>query len=189
MGLIVTQPYKTTDSGGFSSTATYDPASPGFTFSDGDLTATSTTGSWKSTKSLTSVTTGKYYWETIIGGAGDMMVGIVTALANLDSFTGVDIYGYGFYAVGGGSIWNNSLVIQNTFINSGISDNISILLDLDTNFISFWKNGTIVGIPQAITAGTYFPALAMRDLDSQATTNFGATPFVYTPPAGYIPIP
>ena len=190
MSVIVTTPFKTTTTGGgFSSTVTWDPTSVNHILSPDNLTINPTTTGLKTAIATASVTTGKYYWESVLnsGASKEIWLGIVTSAASLTTYAGGDVNGYSWYAAASRFYSHGSFESIGNSYNVG--DTVSVLLDLDTNFITFWKGGVEAFAPKPIVSGTYFPAVSLYYASVQITSNFGATPFTYTPPAGYTSIP
>lgn len=52
---------------------------------------------------------------------------------------------------------------------------------MDAGTITFYKNGSSLGVAFSGISGTYYPTNGILDTASH-TTNFGATAFAYTPP-------
>lgn len=158
--------------------ATWNPADKDstITLSGGNLTsAGSANGAVRSTISKSS---GKWYWENTFTSTGGMSTGICFSTDTLTLFPGIPANSWGY--INNGSIQNNA-----TFINAAATytngDVIGIALDLDGLTLKCYKNNTLQ-VNETIPSGTYF---AVIGYSSTATTNFGASTFVYTPPAGY----
>jgi len=193
MGVTTTTPFKTVGGGAIGSTTTWqDPTLGYYTLTNNDLTILKSSGAgWNSAFGTTSVSSGKYYWETIIDQvqSPDYIInGIATSSATWGTYAGGDAYGYGYYGWNG-DIYNSAAVAQSTGILYSTNNIISMLLNLDDDFLTFWKDGAQIGIPQAIVHDAYFPAVSLHVIGSQVSTNFGASSFVYTPPAGYTALP
>lgn len=74
--------------------------------------------------------------------------------------------------------------------NFVVGDVISILLNLDSGTLEFWKNGVSQGISHTNikTMGEVFPAVSAPQsgaTESTVTANFGASSFVYPMPKGF----
>ena len=62
-----------------------------------------------------------------------------------------------------------------------------VLLDMDAGELTFWRNGSTMGLAYTGLTGTIFPMAGgdTNSVDSGLLANFGATAFSYSPPAGY----
>lgn len=188
--------------GGGSPATTWDPANTGSgaTLSGGNLiiTKTSAGSSYSTTRSTTSYSSGKYYFEVKItetNASNYMLVGIVNASASLAQAVGTNINGYSYYEQNGDSYYNN---IGSAFGSAyGLGDVIGVAIDFAAGKIWFSKNNTwqASGNPgggtnpaYTITAGTYFAACSVWSTRSPAdelTGQFNATEQTYTPPTGF----
>lgn len=188
MGVIVTQPFNASGGlgGGFSSATTWDPTTPNYNFSPDNLTISGSSG-WDTILATSSVSSGKYYWESSYTGNNNVLVGVAPLGADQSTGLGLTTNGYAWYAAAG-TYYNNG-VGESPGNAYSAGDLISVLLDLDTNFLTFWKDGVEAFAPKVIPAGTYFPGASLFAADTVFTTNFGATAFTYTPPVGYTAIP
>jgi hypothetical protein len=125
------------------------------------------------------VSSGKWYWESspssVFGAYGIILT---SATPSASSFQN----GYHYYGGNGQFYTGTSGVSYGATFTSG--DVIGVALDLDTNQITFYKNGTSQGA-KSIVAGEYYP-----DSGAAATNtsywNFGQRPFAYTPPTGFV---
>jgi hypothetical protein len=109
--------------------------------SNGNNTATSSSGLWRTAYSTLAVSSGKYYFETQSSGTSGVfsMVGIIDInQAVKDIYVGSVSRGWGYE--NDGKIYNNSsqIATYNTYSNS---DTIGIAVDLDNNYLYFSKNG------------------------------------------------
>jgi len=173
--------------------ATWNPlayhAAPGgtgvSTFSDGNLTATTTGSVWSDVFSTIAVSSGKWYSEFSFDG-GDRTVGIfnvgrysVSSLTDL--FQGA-AGGYGYYNAG--QKYNNG-----TGVSYGASyttgDIIGVALDLDGGNLTFYKNGVSQGVAYTGLSGTFVFAMSAYFASAIKYANFGQRPFAYTAPSGY----
>jgi hypothetical protein len=162
------------------------------TFSDGNLQASWSNASGYAAKIGTiGVSTGKWYWEVLIGGSASYYIlGAMPSGASLDQYVGQS-NGYGYYSTG-------TVYPGNTSYGSSYApgDLIGVALDLDNGRIFFSKNGTwqnsgnpATGANPAFSGitGTHFPAIS-EGSSIQAcvyTCNFGQRPFAYTAPSGF----
>ena len=152
----------------------------GYTLANGNLDIS---GSAKfDVASTFAVSTGKWYWEIAITTVGDPYHGIMNA-NNYWSTPGT--WGSGpFYLY----TKSNILYTAAGFASYGASytngDMIGVGLNLDTNQITFYKNGVSQGAV-SITAGTYTPLLYSDSGSYAFSINFGQRAFAYTAPSGF----
>ena len=135
------------------------------TFTNGNNTITtgSTNVSWNT--STLGVSSGKWYWETELdaeSGGGSALFGISDrpAVNSTEELGGLaTTYAY----LSSGQFRTNNTNTANG-VSTTVGNIIGIALNLDDNQISYYKNGTIIGSAQSITApsststGVYFPA-------------------------------
>jgi len=164
----------------------------GITLSNGDLTATSTTITWKGVRSTDYRSSGKWYWEVKIDAtpAGQLIIGIGTSSETL-TFPGDNIEGYGYRASTGDSYHAAYVAYGDSYT---VNDVVSIALDLDNNKIWWAKNGTwqASGVPASGTnpaytnvVGEFYAMAGLYNDGEEVTANFGASSFTYTPPTGF----
>ena len=183
---------------------TWDPANTaaGITLSAGNLTATKTSlhGNYSTTRSTSSFSSGKYYFEVKViatNASNYMIIGIITAAAPLTIHVGADANGYGYYEQTGQSYYNN---VASTFGASfTTNDIIGVAIDFTANKVWFAKNNVwqASGSPSTgtnpaytITAGAYFAACSEWSTTAPAdelTASFNTASLFYTPPAGFSP--
>ena len=161
----------------------YYPAS---TFSEGNcqIVTGSTAFCWNT--GTFGLNTGKWYWETELdaessGGSALFGISDKPAVQNNNELGGTSTsYAY----LSSGNFRTNNANTSNG-VSATVGDIIGIALNLDDNQISYYKNGTIIGSAQSITApastntGVYFPAWGDW-LDPGTVTfkaNFGNPPF------------
>ena len=161
----------------------YYPAS---TFSEGNcqIVTGSTAFCWNT--GTFGLNTGKWYWETELdaessGGSALFGISDKPAVQNDNELGGTSTsYAY----LSSGNFRTNNANTSNG-VSATVGDIIGIALNLDDNQISYYKNGTIIGSAQSITApaststGVYFPAWGDW-LDPGTVTfkaNFGNPPF------------
>lgn len=140
--------------------------------------------------SAVSTTTGKFYWEVhmdstyayVSVGVGNSSVALNTDIRGITTVRGIffgnnDVY----YNRGLSDSYSYGQIIK-------VGDTIGIALDLDSDTISFYKNG---GSSPFYTAsnvkaiGSIYPLVQGYINTGGVTANFGATPFTYSMPAGY----
>lgn len=105
--------------------------------------------------------------------------------ASLD--LGTDKFGWGY---GGTGKKSNSKQFDNYGEAFGMNDVIGCLLDLGKGEIKFCKNGADLGsafyLNQQQKSQIFFPAIVLKN--SEMSFNFGAQPFKFPPPQGYIAV-
>ena len=170
------------------------------TLSNGNLEIerTATSGQWTSCGSTFAVNSGKYYWElnlpTINGTIARWGVADAddyefnrdtsgTGLPWLGSSTGTSWA----LDVGGNTYHNGSTVNSSYTSTVTTSDVIGVALDCDANTLTFYKNGTSLGVAHSnVTASRLVPAVSLHGgTHNKMVLNFGQRPFAHTPPTGY----
>jgi hypothetical protein len=151
--------------------------------SNGNLTLapTTTTDCIRATFGLPS--SGQWYWEvtvTAIGSGGN--IGVATQSSSLSSggsLTGVLSQYTGYYSI---NSWSNN----GSYTSWTTGDVIAVAVNTGTGAITFYKNGTSLGvIPTTLSSSSvYFPFI--QGTSSTYNVNFGQRPFAYTPPTGYV---
>jgi hypothetical protein len=166
--------------------ATWNPADmgTGMYLTNANLTAKliSTVTWYRAVRATVGVSSGKAYWE-ITPVYNSAVFGIMGPSANLESWVGSDVYGWGVYPDDG--------TLRGTGMNSGWVATpipygfvIGFGLDMDAGTLRIWVNGVDRGIAFTGLTGTIYPASTIYA--EGVTANFGATPFVTNPlPAGY----
>lgn len=196
-----------TDEGPPSEVATWDPASIQGQggLSGGDLVFTVGAGEAGAVFASRGRASGKHYAEiefTALVGDSECSLGLALASADLSSgYPGYDNISLGFVSQGS--------IIYETFnvgdwggatLGAEQNDIVMIAVDLNTRKVWLGKNGTWhgVGDPGAGTGETYLYNAAITgavflcgggasDADPVAiTANFGATAYIYVPPAGFV---
>jgi hypothetical protein len=177
--------------------ATWDPAfkcsSPVITLSGGNLTAAiANTGVTGLVRATLGFSTGKWYWEvhcdSISTGSS---IGLIDGTEVVGSAPGYSANGDGWVNLLSGAIINNTNNVSGlgTFANG---DTIGIAMDCDARTIKWYKNGsllaTLSGAGNVPSGTAWYPALGSTGNAgaNTTTTNFGASTFAFTPPAGYI---
>lgn len=181
-------------SGGDIVTVAWNPADKDWKLdlSDGNLTATMADNGPGGVRATEGKSSGKWYWEIIVGAVNTTCIGIGTSGASLAAHIGTDAYGYGYKNSDGYKWYNNSGVSYgDTFTQADV---ISVALDLDNGKIWFGKNGVwqASGNPAAGTneafsgiSGTYFPMVSIYQTNRAVTANFGASAFSHSIPSGF----
>lgn len=134
------------------------------------------------------VNTGKWYWEVLcsnIPGLG--IVGILQPDANLVQFVGQNAQGASYISNGNKAQNNVQTAYGATYTNGDV---ISVLLDLDAGQLTFWKNGATQGVAYTGISGFYTSGLSDGSVaaGSDYVINYGQTPFLYSPPSGFLPL-
>jgi hypothetical protein len=158
----------------------------GLTLSNGDLTVNNAAAGM--VRANISKSAGKWYWEIHVDAHvdNDFDVGIATDAAGLTTELGQDAYGWAINDANGYK-YNNASGSAYGLTFHAVHDVIGIALDLDGNTLTFYINNASQGEAFASLTGTYFPAVSLNATTGTTTltVNFGATTFVYTPPAGF----
>ncbi len=152
-------------------------------FSNGGLTVVTTANSAQPIeRSVTYVSSGKWYWE-------------VTATFNIADYFGVCNRAMTTYTSNSMFFTPSGLVWINGGYVSGLSggtyasgDTLGIALNMDNRTISLYKNGVLGGTVPIGNLQDAVTAFAFTDGASNTATNnwnFGQRPFTYTPPEGY----
>lgn len=164
--------------------ATWNPADKGanMTLSGGNLGATVVSPN-TTVRSTIGKSSGKWYWEITVGGAATGEIGVATSSATLVNYLGADAHGTG-WAGSNGETYQSATNIG-TFATYSTGDVLGFALNKDaTNQLTLYKNNILQGTV-TIQAGTVFAAFGHNGVTNVMTANFGATPFVYSPPGGY----
>ena len=163
----------------------YNDMSSALVLTDGALETNQTVTAYRVAKGTQGVSTGKRYFESTLKNSGITILGIASVAATKNNYVGVDAYGWGYASHTGGIINNSSVLSTNSTFTTG--DVIGIALDADANTVSFYKNNVLQYTATGLPNYTFFPAIALYTTSSNVLSNFGQRPFVYTPPAGYLP--
>ena len=178
---------------GLTSLEGYDPGNKGvdITLSNSNLTTSVSTGpAWNSVATFNKVTIGKVYWEVTITQDVDnnYQIGVCNPSAAVNS-TYLESTGFCYSPAFGGNSYSLGTKTNGSTSLGGCTtgDVIGVALDVVGNTITFYKNGTefIIGILPLGFVGPYLAAISIQDVGNILTTNFGATTFAYSPPAGY----
>lgn len=176
---------------------TWNPADKhaDISLSGDNLIAENTNWGVHAVRSITGVSSSKWYWEVTINVDNSAQrynsVGIGTTDAGLGIDPGQDVNGYGYWGRDGKKYHN---AVGLAFGSSYSQVTIGIALDMDTGKLWWSLNGSwqASGNPGAGTneaysgiSGTFYPMLSMYGLNSRATANFGASAFSYAVPGGF----
>lgn len=157
--------------------------SNGCTLSNGALTASA--NEFNSARSTTGKAAGAWYCEFRSLGNRYPIVGVATSAATLTNLLGEDATEWAYYGLSAKKINANTQTTYGTTWTSP-SDVIGMALDMGAGTLTFYKNGTTMGVAFTGLTGTLYAACGGDSgADSNVTANFGATAFAYTPPAGH----
>ena len=156
--------------------------------SNGGLEVENTSALWTTVFGTTALpSSGKWYWE-----ATNLTANILFGIVSLDStnitadnfFTASSI-SHGFYPLNGNvnSGPGNSSVSYSTAPLS--TDYIGVALDMDAGELTFYKNGSSLGVAKTGLTGNWIPALSLYNTGYNYTVNFGQRPFSYSAPSGF----
>ena len=160
-----------------------DKDDPTVSLYNGDLSALSEGGS---VRSIYGATSGKYYWEVSLNSQASQVIGIATEAFPIDTWpgNGPPLHSCGFGS--DGILYANGAAVAQVPNWSGCQT-LSVLLDVGAKSVTFWVNGNalsglLTANLSAATGTTFYAAFGGF---GSITANFGATPFAYTPQAGY----
>ena len=138
-------------------------------------------------RSVFGASIGKWYWEiTLDNSAYPAGVGVGTAAALVSNYAGGDAGGWAWYADIGKSY---TAAVPTSYGTSGGFQGavVGVALDMDSGVVSLSKDGVWMGVMFSGLTGVVF-ALCSGNATSVSgwTANFGGSPFVYSPPAGFV---
>ena len=144
-------------------------------------------------RATSSKSTGKWYFECLIGRVGDThfpIIGITTSTHDEATFVGGDATAGRGYGMGmGGTAWTGNSA------SSGLStyaaaDVLGVAVDFTaaTGSVTFYKNNVSNKVYGSQTLGTLFPSISTRGSDAgeKATLRTIAAQCTYTPPVGFL---
>ena len=164
------------------------------TLSDGNLTATapsgSTHGTGRSTLTMDTSGTGKFYFEAtlIVTGGTYPHIGVLDSIRNTDAAqVGSTTNCFSYFSTGNVQLEGASGVSYGDSFTVG--DTIGCSLDCGSGELRFYKNGVDQGVAKTITAN-YHACFAVSNFGSsgQWKVNFGQKPFKFPPPDGFQPL-
>jgi hypothetical protein len=170
--------------------ATFNPvgSSTSMILANGNLDVTTTSTVGFNAYSTIAVSSGKWYCEATINSSTDATaVGVCPATANAASTSFHSLSGgISYYYTGQKIIAGTTSAYGASYANGNI---VGIALDMDTQTVTFYKNGVSQGaITSSMTANLpYYFATT----DSSSATNinqswnFGQRPFTFSAPAGF----
>jgi hypothetical protein len=160
----------------------------GYTLSNGDRTATRTTGFYDAClRSDVSHSSGKWYAEVKVYDAGTTLwsnVGIATSSANLDDYVGENAYSWSYFQDGDKYTGGSSASYGASYSDGDV---IGIAADLDAGTLTFYLNNVSQGTAYTGLSGTFFIAFSNYYTDEYGVANFDGIDLTYQPPSGYSP--
>jgi hypothetical protein len=153
------------------------------TLSDGNLKASALAGVARGTIAFPS--TGQSYFEVLVGGTGNVGIGISPASSSISAANGSS----GFYGLlMNGSLYTAGSATSNWSVTYTDGDYIGVSVDGDTGYVKFYKNGVDLR-PDLSTAYAgldfsehWLPLVRPYDAGTSCTINFGQQPWAYGPP-------
>ena len=160
----------------------------GPTFSNGNLTVSTSSTGTSPCRSTFCVDKGKWYWEIkkTSASSADTIIGIMEQSEAFNTYIGSTAKGYGYISTG--IRVNNSTQVSYgaTYTNGDI---IGVALDMDNGTLIFYKNGSSQGTAYSSLSGLFSPAHSDGGTGTEtADCNFGNPPYTggsYTDGAGY----
>ncbi|GAB4816240.1 hypothetical protein N2152v2_003286 [Parachlorella kessleri] len=138
---------------------------------------------WAGGRGTVGAFSGKVYYEATVADEGLCRVGWATQAAVLD--VGTDKQSFGF---GGTGKKSHARQFDDYGAAYGLNDTIGCLLDCEGGTISYTKNGRDLGvafqIPKHLQGQALYPAICLKN--AELAVNFGAAPFKFGPPPGYL---
>ena len=160
----------------------------GATITNGNLTQTTPSSGYGTTRGTLAVSSGKWYWEvtpsSLTAGA---QIGFCSPTEAVSSST--QLYNlataYTYWQNGDKGSNGSSSAYGASY---AANDVIGIALDLTAGTIVFYKNNTSQGTAYTGLSGTFTPAICDNSGSSSSVfnVNYGQQPFTYTPPSGFV---
>ncbi len=149
--------------------------------------ATNNGGYGGGVRSTIAVSSGKWYWESVItvlgGTAGQApVVGIIPPTTPINAISSNTRYAY--YGANGNKLSSAGSVAYGATFSTG--DVIGYALDLDAGTLTFYKNNTSQGTAFTGLSGSFCAAVYDPSTGGTTAINFGQRPFSYTPPTGFV---
>ena len=166
--------------------ATWNSAAKGsgIALSNNNLTMTSQSFAVGASRATISKASGKWYWEIYIdnmqSSGTSMSSGVGSVSAAVTDLVGQDAEGIGYWP-SGWVVYAGGVIQGLSQYNTGAC--LGFYLDMDTSSMQITLDNVVVG-SQGVAAGNVFPMSACQS-NAVLTANFGASPFRYTPSAGY----
>lgn len=153
------------------------------TLSNGNLTLASSSSGGRSIATAYR-NTGKWFYEVTVASV-NVRLGWGTTSGNIGNNPGDEGGSFGWTS--GGGVFSGGGVVTST-VSWTAGDVLGVALDYATGWIRLYKNGTLVLNDYNMFGSTPTFRAPMGGADGAGTLgtfNFGATAFVYGPPAGY----
>ena len=154
------------------------------TISNGNLDLTQS--SERTTFGTIAVSSGKWYWEITIASGTNQLFGITDTSKIIVGNPTFDRAGsYYYYPSLSRKYVNGSYSSYGSTVSVG--DIVGAALDLDAGTITFYKNGTSLGVmASSLPAATYVPGFGAGNTNAVThNLNFGQRSFAYTAPSGF----
>ena len=154
----------------------------------GNLSVTTNNGGYLGgVRSTIAVSSGKWYWETVItalgGSAGQAPIsGIIPSTTPINAISSNTRYGY--YGANGNKLSSAGSVSYGAAFSTG--DVIGYALDLDAGTLTFYKNNASQGTAFTGLSGSFCAVVYDGGTGGTTAINFGQRPFSYTPPTGFV---
>lgn len=168
-------------------------AAPNLLIAANGRTLSHSSAGWGIARTTVGKSTGKWYWEVVVDQVGADARLVIGAAPATSSITGT--YKPGYWRDGGsdGSLGPRYIGASGTAVPYGsryyAGDTVSVLLDLDTKTIRFYKNCIDQGATgDTLPPDTYMPFVSAPVSAPSVTTttsNFGQEPFKCAVPSGY----
>ena len=158
------------------------------TLTNGNLDAAAD-GGWQTVAAtIGKLTSGKWYWEVKLGGAGGHRTGL-SSVSRSDASED-DLLGSGDIAVNSS---DGRVYVDGSTVGTGVGSlsgkTVGIALNLDANSVSFYQNNSLIHTVSSLSStASWTPVHAVRYGSPVDNLNFGQRPFAYTPPTGHVSI-
>jgi Concanavalin A-like lectin/glucanases superfamily/SPRY domain len=176
--------------------ATYSPLlhNPNITPTNGNLTITANTGSWRAIGSTIFMSTGSWYAEITVNTIGDGVFGLCSLADSTGSIVWTDnnfpgrsgTTGVGYYTHTGQKVSASATSSYASALVAG--DVLGCAFNADAGTVVYYKNGLSLGTAFTGLSGSYcyFSAVETGGAGTtQHSINFGQRPWAYTPPQGF----
>lgn len=144
---------------------------------NGSLSATSNSSSYKGFKATQAIQYDAYWEVTVVNRTAVVSIGV----ANTDWLLGLAAGSY-FYHYDGGKYLGGTNTVYGAAFTTG--DVIGFTYAVSTGTVTCYKNNVSQGVLTSGLSGNIFPAGTLYDTNDCAY-NFGQRPFTYTPPNGF----
>ena len=146
-----------------------------FSYYRGNLDVSAEGSSWYATQGTLGFNKGKYYWEFSDLGT-ECQMGVADASIYQESSNPQDLTGTTcFYNNLGGEMRKDGVTTDNDYGTFGSTDIMGVAVDMDSNTISIYKNGSIIVTDYALSTSIKMamPFIANYGTGNLVTTNFG----------------